>query len=944
MTIPIKNERDLLAQHVWVAIDLETTGLSTTKDRVIEIGAVKFDGHHVIDTFETFVNPLCELDPFIKNFTGIDQYDVDSAPIFQEISDALCNFIGSSTIVGHNISFDLGFLKKAGLSLPNPSCDTWDMAYVLLPTLRQYSLATIASALDVSHDNPHRALGDAKATSEIFLRLLDKLCELNHFALTELSRITNRSRWDFGYLVDLVLTYRPLHLTADTTSDPAGLRLARLRSKLTAIESINKRADNSESMVTKHMPSIFQLDGALGTTISDFEERPQQIKMAQQVSSAIREGRRLIVEAGTGVGKSFAYLLPALIHAYENGKRIVISTNTINLQEQLVGKDIPLIVDTLSSTDIVSADRLHFMALKGRSNYLCLRRWDRFRLSDTLNLGEAKMLAKTLVWLQTTSTGDRSELSLGRLSRAPYWERLSSQGVMDCRGHEKVCFLKGARERAGISHIVVVNHSLLLSDAINGGGIIPPYDILIVDEAHHLEDQATNHLGFSISQVDFDSQLAKFNTENGILPRILLATRMLPPSNAHGTIIKKLIEGIESEIHRVHQNVSGLFRSLGAIISPDCKDNIESLVQFRITAATRHGPAWSQLEVQWANIDILLQELTALLTNLSVCGRETQETQATYLEEIAAELASEVRNTETLRHQLAEFIEEPRNGNVYWATSPPNREGYSLNAAPMQVGDALESLLYSKKESVVLTGATMSTAGSFEHFLQRVGFGGADQLILDSPFDYKKAALLCIPQDMPEPNSHPYQEALHNAICDTTIAAGGRTLCLFTSYSAMNAAAHGIRNKMRECGYTVLAQGIDGTPHQLLNRFHANPDSVLLGTASFWEGIDLPGDSLRVIIMPRLPFNVPTEPMFAARSEMYENPFTEYAIPQAILRFRQGFGRLIRSQQDRGVVVVLDSRIKNRQYGIQFIESIPPVTTQTVNLVDLSQNIREWLG
>jgi DNA polymerase-3 subunit epsilon/ATP-dependent DNA helicase DinG len=274
-----------------------------------------------------------------------------------------------------------------------------------------------------------------------------------------------------------------------------------------------------------------------------------------------------------------------------------------------------------------------------------------------------------------------------------------------------------------------------------------------------------------------------------------------------------------------------------------------------------------------------------------------------------------------------------------------SRDGeVALNAAPLHVGETLQKRLFSQKESVILTSATLSTQGNFRHISERLGLKDADELLVDSPFDYPKAVLLCIPTDMPDPNSRGYQDALQQAVIDVCRAAGGRTMGLFTSHAAVQATRSGIRDDLEGMGFKVLAQGVDGTPRNLLETFLQRPETVLLGTASFWEGVDIPGGALKAIVMARLPFNVPTEPVFAARSQLFEDPFNQYAVPQSVLRFRQGFGRLIRGEEDRGVVIVLDQRILSRPYGRVFLESLPGCTVMKGSLRELPEAIQRWIA
>ena len=311
---------------------------------------------------------------------------------------------------------------------------------------------------------------------------------------------------------------------------------------------------------------------------------------------------------------------------------------------------------------------------------------------------------------------------------------------------------------------------------------------------------------------------------------------------------------------------------------------------------------------------------------------------------LSMDVSSSLNTAEDIREKLRAFIIQPKDDQIYWMTQDGREGEITLDIAPMHVGGLLQERLFSQKKSVILTSATLSTQGNFKHISERLGLEDTEELLVDSPFDYPKAVLLYIPRDMPDPNSRSYQEAVQQAVIDVSSAARGRTMGLFTSHAALQTTRSGIKEELEGLGVKVLAQGVDGPPRSLLTTFLEKPASVLLGTASFWEGVDIPGGALKVLVVARLPFNVPTDPVFAARSQQFEDPFNQYAVPQSVLRFRQGFGRLIRGEEDRGVVVVLDPRILSRSYGPVFLESLPNCTVVKGSLRELSQAVKQWIA
>ena len=931
-------------EEAWVALDLETTGLSRSEDTIIEVGAVKFLGDKVIDTFQTFVNPNRKLSDFIVGYTGIKQTDVDDAPSFSAVAPKFSAFIGSCPVVGHNIPFDLGFLETHNLKISNPRCDTWDLAFVLRPGLQEYALARMAVRLEVSQPSPHRALDDASATMGVFLKLIEQASDLDTNTLAEMQRLASRSGWVLDYVL------KGLQANAAPT-DPILAAASRRRVGVTGIDNAElsarlrtggalRAARDAEAVDVDFVTSLLKDDSALSAAIAGFEERAEQVQMAEAVTNTINKGGRLIVEAGTGVGKSMAYLLPSLLYGLQNNKRIVVSTNTIALQEQLVSKDIPALVEALESVSGVAAEYVKFCQLKGRANYICLRRWAHLRASETLNEDEARMLAKTMMWLGTTESGDRSELNLGSRRSAAPWDRISAVGATECLSLGGPCFLKAARENAASAHIVVVNHALLMSDVVAGSTLIPDYDVLIVDEAHHLEEEATRHLGFEVGQMQINDLVSSLTGDRGLLKEAVDAFRGSTAAATRRQSVEEKAAEIIALLGRVRDEIARSFLALGSIASLGNGQERD----FRVTPSTRAQPAWSDLEIEWDNADLALMELGNQIRELGVSLEGLEDSNLINYDGINMEISNARDTTTELRAKLTEFFSQPKQDGIYWVTRHPRSGDLAVHAAPLHVGETLEEMLFSQKESVVLTSATLSTNGTFDHMVERTGFADADQLMLGSPFDYPNAAMICVPQDMPEPNSWAYQTAIEEAVVDAAVAAGGRTMALFTSHASLQTAASSVRHKLALKGITVLAQGLDGSPNQIVRRFLDNPSSVILGTASFWEGVDLPGDSLMVLLVSRLPFSVPSDPVFSARSELYDNSFMEYAVPQAILRLRQGFGRLIRTKTDRGVAIMLDKRITSRRYGKAFLKSLPPAKLNQGSLFELSEDIRSWVG
>jgi predicted DnaQ family exonuclease/DinG family helicase len=928
-------------EEVCVSLDLETTGLSTDTDEIIEVGAVRFQGAQVLEIFQTLVNPHKALPQFIRELTGILQAEVDSAPSFASVAPGLKTFIGDCPIVGQNIAFDIGFLAKSGLNLPNPVYDTRDMASILLPRHREYSLSPLAASLGVVHPRPHRALDDAQVTRRVFHALKELALELDEGVLSELHRVHSSVQ---GHLAPLFyrLHRAKSHAMGLKTAavGPGGLDTAVLRARL-ELTSAPRMQKERYPLKQEAVEEFFQEDGPLALVLEGYRYRPQQVEMALAVTQAMEQGRHLVVEGGTGVGKSMAYLLPAMLFAQGNGACVVVSTNTINLQEQLVAKDIPALSRALEESSPDFGD-IRFCLLKGRDNYMCLRRWAHLRGEDSLSHDEACLASKLLIWLQTTTTGDRAELNLSYRD-APLWGRVSAAGADRCPpwGNE-ACFLRASRERADDAQLVVVNHALLLRDLADGGSILPDYDYLIVDEAHHLEEEATRQFGSRLSQGMVAEHLERLDGGRGVYREMrgFVGHLFAAP---RAVVLEPLIQDAEALLPRVREHIGTLWSTLLNFLEHHHDEGDARHLLMRVTRSKRVQPAWSQVEVAWENVDLSISQVTRNLDRLAQALSGLEGSVPSRYDSLVMEVSSCTSAHREIREGLKSFIAHPEDDQIHWMAQEGREGEITLNTAPLHVGETLQQRLFSQKESVILTSATLSTQGHFRHINDRLGLEEVDELLVDSPFDYPRAVLLCVPRDMPDPNIASYQGALQRAIIDVCRAAGGRTMALFTSHSALQTVRSGIRDELVGDGIRVLAQGVDGTPRSLLESFLAEPEAVLLGTSSFWEGVDIPGGALKALVVARLPFNVPTEPVFAARSQLFENPFTQYAVPQAVLRFRQGFGRLIRGEQDRGVVVLLDQRVLSRSYGSAFLDSIPKCTVMKGSLRELSQAIKQWI-
>ena len=927
-----------------VAVDIETTGLNAQDDSIIEIGAVKFNGRRVEDTWTTLVNPRRPIPGFITQLTGISNNMVRQAPVLTDVISDLIAFAGSAPILGHNVTFDLTFLRQAGALRDNLSIDTYELAAVLMPTASRYNLSALAQQLGVLLPATHRALDDARATHGVFIELLDKAQQLPLELLAEMVRMGEPLDWQANWALQQVLRQR--------TKEPVQAKKAEggvhgpLFEKPVADDSPRVEAEaGPAAMDIDEIAAVLAPGGAFAKYFDEYEYRPQQVDMLRQVAKALSQSQHLLVEAGTGTGKSFAYLIPAAYWALQNNIRVVVSTNTINLQDQLINKDIP---------DLRAALNLPLRAaiLKGRSNYLCPRRLAIMRHRKPETVAEMRVLGKVLVWLLESRTGDRTEINLNGPVERAVWSRLSAEDE-GCR--LEVCLKRTggrcpfyrAKLAAEEAHILVVNHALLLADTATGNRVLPAFDYLIVDEAHHLEAATTSAMSFGVRAVDITRLIRELGgPKAGILGRFLdLCEGLLKP--AQMAALTQLVQKASDLSFRFDSQMNQYFQALDAFLEEQREGRPLGTYpqQERVIPSTRTLPIWVDVEIGWEQANETLKVLLGILRELRTPMRELADQENEEAEDMWGTIGNMFTRLEEIQYNLNGLTTDPDTNMIYWVEIHPQYREIKLNAAPLHIGQMMEKYLWFQKQSVILTSATLTTNGEFEYLRHRLNAEDADDLVVGSPFDYETSALVYIATDIPEPsNYNGHQRAVESAITEVARASGGRMLALFTSYSQLQRTSDRISPILAQDDIMVYEQGEGASPNMLLETFRESERAVLLGTRNFWEGVDVPGDALSVLVIVKLPFDVPSDPIIAARSETFEDPFYQYALPQAILRFRQGFGRLIRTQTDRGVVVVLDKRVLTKKYGRMFMESLPTCTFRQGVLADLPKLTERWLN
>ncbi|CAG1013145.1 putative ATP-dependent DNA helicase YoaA [Anaerolineales bacterium] len=931
-----------------VSIDIETTGLDENRDAIIEIAAVKFSNRRVENEFSTLINPGKHIPDFITGLTGIDDKMVREAPRLRDIQHELTAFVGDSPILGHNVKFDIGFLRKAGLFPYHQTIDTYELAAVLMPTASRYNLGALGQQLSIPLPATHRALDDARVTQAAYVRLLDMAKELPLETLQELVELGGGVDWDAGWVFEQALQLRAkegIKPKRGQTSKP----IETLRAKPKSDSSPRnfppvERNEEPVGIDPEEAASVLEYGGPFSQYFEAYEQRPQQVDMLKAVTQALSNGNHLIVEAGTGVGKSFAYLVPAALFAVQNNTRVVVSTNTINLQDQLIKKDIPNLKAALNLD-------LRASVMKGRSNYLCPRKLEYLRSHGATNANEMRVLAKIIVWQLDNISGDRNEINLTGPTEREIWARLSAEDdnctAETCAGRMGgSCAFYRARQAAQSSHLLIVNHALLLADVSTGSKVLPEYDYVIVDEAHHMESAVTSALSFRMTENDLDRMMKELGGSSaGVLGRMLTETHQMVKPSDFG-LLQQRAKRATDQAFRLEQLAKQFFGMLNDFIAIQREGQPVSNYtwQFRVTPASRSLPGWDDVEISWSQVSetmgLLLKSLDEIYKALGELYADGHDN----LEDTMGILSSVMRRMTEAEAASSGMIHKPSPELIYWVEVNPRGERLSLNAAPLRVGPLVEEHLWLKKASVVMASATLTTHGEFNYLRNTLSANEVDTLALGSPFDYESSTLLYVANDIPEPNAQGYQQALDRALVSTAKATGGRMLVLFTSYASLKKTAQAITGPLGREDIFVFEQGEGASPNALLESFKTTDRAVLLGTRSFWEGVDVPGDALSVVVITKLPFDVPTDPIISARSELYEDSFNEYYLPESILKFRQGFGRLIRTASDHGVVAIFDRRVLTKQYGRLFLESLPQCTARQGPSAGLAKMAGDWLG
>ncbi len=697
------------------------------------------------------------------------------------------------------------------------------------------------------------------------------------------------------------------------------------------------------------LTDLFSAKGVIAKQLGGYEDRPQQAEMVHTVAQAFNLDKIAAVEAGTGTGKTLAYLIPAIHWALQNKERVVISTNTINLQEQLVKKDIPFLQKTL-------AEKFTAELVKGRGNYLCLRKVREVESElDLTDEEEREELHALLDWAKTTQDGSKADMAY--IPAEMVWEKIGAESDTCTRSRcafFRECFVNKARRKAARANLLVVNHHLLFADlairhemgSTGDAAVLPPYERIILDEAHHVEDVATSYFGERITRAGVQRMLSRLHRQQKAVLKGHLHSALHRLNRKHGAIPMELAQKIDqlitgrlvSEVASLADATQELMDHVYEQVKSLAVDSQSEEIKIRlipdVAEQVRDKGLGPLIRDYIQSLYAFSDSLLVLVKELDKASKHADEDWSSLIIEIRAQAQRLAAAGQTIEDVIFQYDDD----NIRWIEIKPgyrSRNIVRFVRSPLEIGTMMQKAVYESFGTVIMTSATLTVDGKFDFLAQRIGLENVNEnrftpLVLPAPFDYQKQALLCIPMDIPEPGNPAYNKELVKLIYQSLAISQGRAFVLFTSYGLMNTVYRQLEDSLRLLGINTLKQG-QMNRHDLLSRFRQDKTSVLFGTDSFWEGVDVIGDALESVIISRLPFKVPNEPIIEARYEAIEkrggNAFMDYAVPLAVLKFKQGFGRLIRHRTDRGSVIILDNRVVNKNYGKRFMRSLPTCKT-----------------
>lgn len=905
-----------------VVLDTETTGLSHRENELIEIAAARLRGREIVDRFDTFVKPSGLIPAEITELTSITNADVAHAPSAEGAVAALAEFVGGAPVIAHNAAFDRGFIEavSGGSEVSDIWIDSLALSRIALPRLSSHKLASMAELFGCASVS-HRANADVEALCGVW-RIL--LCGLDDLPLGLMRRLADMHP-------DVPWSYRPIFSFLAGSHPEAVFSLVSARHDILAADS-SSAAGSSARIDADELPGLnlpsreeveacFEPDGLVNRMYPGYEPRMEQVQMAAEVRDALATSSHRVIEAGTGVGKSIAYLVPFAQAAKRNNITVGIATKSNNLADQLMYHELPRLAREIEGG-------LTYCALKGYDHYPCLRKLERLARASEVHTTRdpadtLTAIAVIYAYACQSPAGDLDGLGIRWRSVRKADLTTSSRECARrlCPFYPDKCMVHGSRRRAARADVVVTNHSLLFRNVAADGKILPPIRHWVVDEAHSIEGEARRQWAVTVSADESRSIFERLGGARiGSLGRI---TRDLAASDA-ATLFMGLTAKATSSTQRASLAMADLFDAVRDLARSARSDSGYDTANMWIGREVRESAAWGVFaEVANTAIDAL-DEASKNLASLV-------ETVAEEKPELVADVADGQRRLKELHDGLKLVVEGTNDRYVY--SCQVNRRikagGESLSAERLDIGEALAENWLPEMHTAIFASATMTVSGSFDHFthavgLDRLGRESFQTLHLDSSYDFERNMAVVVAGDIPDPrNRSAYLDALENLLVDVHVAMGGSTLTLFTNRRDMEELFDRVSPRLSKGGLALDCQKKNTSAKILRDRFLSDETSSLFALKAFWEGFDAAGDTLRCVVIPKLPFSSPTDPLSCERGVREDRAWARYSLPEAVLEVKQAAGRLIRTSTDAGVLVLADSRLVTKGYGKKFLSSLP---------------------
>ena len=929
----------------FVSFDLETTGLDANTDYIIEFGAVKVVDGEITERYQQFIKPPIRIPQFIQKLTGINDEMVKDAPTFEEVVDDLYDFLDDYPLVAHNIHFDYNFLNKKreaidGIPLKNRIFDTLSLSRTVRYDFINHKLGTVAESYGLSQEGAHRADYDADMVAQIFLILLSEMSDLPDEVLEMLARVMEKSGLPNEFLYSAMLEWRASGRAPDRLKEYPQIEKP---------QRPNIRHHESPGNYT-NLDDIFSEGGMLSSTLEAYEPRETQVKLAHDIYTSMLNDEFLVAEAGTGVGKSLAYTVPAVLsrHELDESEPILISCNTKNLQDQLFHKEIPFIQEKLKLP-------VRALLLKGRNNYLCKTKWQRAMrdISWRFSRRDREALQTLVVWASETHTGDIDEHNgFNTTGNALVWSKLNSEPgfcTTNICSHNDFCYLGKLRQESAKADIVVVNHSLLLADAAASHAILPAYQRLIVDEAHLLEKTAYQFFAAEFSyrslRIQMDQLFYKARNKSGL--SVELRHQMVPYDEKEKQSLTALLDRLETDITSLNETMLTFFTEF----KQSRQLELERATFTYKELYTDQNEIFAPMKGSWFALVSSLQSLVDLVRDIEKGCDELEHADDRGISEIVSRLLT----WREIMLGTIEIMNKQEQANdpdmIYWFEIMPKSEQIAVKfiQVPLEIGKQMDAKVYEDMASVIFTSGTLTVDNSFNYMTQRLGLNGHDRLQTrnyPSPFYYEDQARIFVPTFLGPQNSENYTIEVLFLLEKIWKTHPVGTLILFTSYTMLMNWQEELEDRIKGSGRRLLVQSNRVSRLDLINQFKKHPGSILLATDSFWQGVDIPGNALELLVIAKLPFAVPSDPIVRANSNALkgagENDFMGYSVPEAAIKYKQGVGRLIRSTSDLGAIISLDDRIFTKRYGDYFRNSTPIPHVPANSEMEMVDMVRKW--